>query len=75
MISKHVVKAKETLEVSRVFRIIDNKRDGTLDRDELLEALKDYSTTLKLSEVELVDLFNTLDIKRTGAVEFSEFVT
>ena len=75
MISKHVVKAKETLEVSRVFRIIDNKRDGTLDRDELLEALKDYSTTLKLSEVELVDLFNTLDIKKTGAVEFSEFVT
>ena len=75
MISKHVVKAKETLEVSRVFRIIDNKRDGTLDKDELLEALKDYSTTLKLSEVELVDLFNTLDIKKTGAVEFSEFVT
>ena len=49
MISKHVVSSTQTLELSRVFRIIDSKRDGTLDKEELLEAMQDYSATLKLT--------------------------
>ena len=75
MISKHVVSSTQTLELSRVFRIIDSKRDGTLDKEELLEAMQDYSATLKLTQEQVIDLFDKLDTKGSGAVEFSEFVT
>ena len=75
MISKHVVSSTQTLELSRVFRIIDSKRDGTLDKEELLEAMQDYSATLKLTQEQVIDLFDKLDTKGSGSVEFSEFVT
>ena len=75
MISKHVVSSTQTLELSRVFRIIDSKKDGTLDKEELLEAMQDYSATLKLTQEQVIDLFDKLDTKGSGSVEFSEFVT
>ena len=48
MISKHVVKASKAkcLELSRVFRSIDSKQDGKLDKDEFAEALDDLAEAL-----------------------------
>ena len=76
MISKHVVKASKAkcLELSRVFRSIDSKQDGKLDKDEFAEALDDLAGALQFSQEQVEDLFDKLDFYKDGSVEFSEFV-
>ena len=75
MISKRVVQNRDTRVLSQVFRMIDGNQDGQLDVEELTEAMKDFSSVLNLSEQEVLDMFDKLDVSKDGKVEFSEFVT
>ena len=64
---------KEIEEVSKLFRGIDDDNDGKLDKDELKQIYFNHHGK-HLSEMELDQIYNKIDIDGSGKIDYSEFV-
>lgn len=58
--------------IGRTFRVIDDNRSRTLDREELKNGLSDFGVTMTSAEVN--QLFNELDKDKSGLISFDEFL-
>jgi len=58
--------------LGRVLKIMDDSGDKSLDREELRLGLQDYG--VECSVTELNDLFEFLDVDKSGKISFDEFL-
>jgi len=58
--------------LSRTFRVIDDNRSRTIDREELENGLRDFGVSMSRAEVQ--QLFDELDTDRSGHISFDEFL-
>jgi len=56
----------------RTFRVIDDNRSRTLDREELANGLRDFNVSMSRAEVN--QLFDELDKDNSGHISFDEFL-
>jgi calcium-dependent protein kinase len=64
---------EEKNELLKTFKQLDIDHDGQLTVDELLQG---YSEIMgkKEAEIEVKRIFDTLDVNRTGYIDFTEFL-
>ena len=58
--------------LSRQFKIFDDNGNGTLESDEFVKAIKDYGVDIE--EIDIQNLFKTMDLDHSGAIDFNEFL-
>ncbi|KAL5253979.1 hypothetical protein ACHWQZ_G013670 [Mnemiopsis leidyi] len=58
--------------LGRAFRIMDDDSNKKLDMSEFKKGISDYG--LVLEDGEIGDLFNTIDMDRSGTIDFDEFL-
>lgn len=58
--------------IFRVFRIMDDNNNRTLDFKEFLKGLNDYAVVMEKEEVE--ELFRRFDRDGNGTIDFNEFL-
>jgi solute carrier family 25 phosphate transporter 23/24/25/41 len=69
----HVLTEQDRKEIERLFREIDKAGDGTLNRDELTQALR--KGRLPTSQEHMEKLFQEIDTKKSGSIDLEEFTT
>ena len=72
-IASQLVTKKEIEDVSKLFRGIDGDNDGKLDKEELKKIYFQHYGK-HLSEMELDQIYNKIDIDGSGKIDYSEFV-
>lgn len=58
--------------LSRQFKIFDDNGNGQLEKTEFIKAIKDYQ--VQIEEIDLDNLFKTMDIDSSGTIDFNEFI-
>lgn len=64
--------ARGFIGLQRQFKIMDDNRSMTIDKNEFAKAIRDYRVDLKPTEVEM--LFSEFDSDRSGEISYDEFV-
>ncbi|CAD8058402.1 unnamed protein product [Paramecium sonneborni] len=64
---------KEIQDLQEEFQRLDENNDGFLSKDELLKGYLQIQTDHKLAEDEVERILQTIDINRSGQIDFSEF--
>jgi solute carrier family 25 phosphate transporter 23/24/25/41 len=67
----YVLTEQDRKEIERLFREIDTNGDGTLNRDELTQALR--KGRLPTSQEHMEQLFQEIDSKQLGSIDLDEF--
>lgn len=71
-IVNYLSEEKEQKDLLKTFKALDLNNDGRLTKDELLLGYKEH---LNLDESEVNRLFTILDANKSGAIDYSEFVS
>ena len=58
--------------LARQFKIFDDDNSGNLDQAEFTKAIRDYQ--IDIEEIDIHNLFKTMDIDTSGAIDFNEFI-
>jgi calcium-dependent protein kinase len=72
-IASQLVTKKEIEDVSKLFRGIDDDNDGKLDKEELKKIYFNHYGK-HLTDTELNQIYDKIDIDGSGKIDYSEFV-
>ena len=72
-ISSQLLSKQERTSLAQVFKHFDKDDDGKLSMEEVKEGYLEYYGKL-MTDKEIEDLFNAVDISRSGFIDYSEFV-
>jgi len=73
LLFSQILTKEEKEEIDSVFRLMDADCSGTLTKNEVQDAFAEFYDK-KLSDTQVDDLFEKVNISRSGAIEYSEFV-
>lgn len=75
-IVNNLLQSEERAQLDACFRHLDKNRNNVITREELRQALKKSRPKDKVIRVEtmLEDIFDRIDVKKTGEIEYTEFL-
>ena len=71
LVAVHLLSAEEEKTKSSVFRTIDEKHDGYVDREELLQASKRFG----FDQEKIETIMENCDLDRNGKISYTELLT
>ena len=75
-IVNNLLQSEERAQLDACFRYLDKNKNNVITREELRTALRKARPKDKVVRVEtmLEDIFDRIDVKKTGEIEYSEFL-
>lgn len=75
-IVSNLLQSEERAQLDACFRHLDKNRNNVITREELRQALKKSRSKDKVVRIEtmLEDIFDRIDVKKTGEIEYTEFL-
>lgn len=65
---------QERAKLQKIFMFMDKNADGKLERDELIKGYRALYPSMADVEVQVDKIMNSVDIDKSGYIEYSEFV-
>lgn len=72
-IASQLLTKQEKNKIDKIFKAMDKNGDGKLSKDEIKDGYEEHFGKL-MDETELMDMFDKIDVDRSGFIDYSEFV-